>query len=339
MLRYFNQFGISPTFSLKYVLTFAAGTIFGFTYFHIWIDVSRWKSGNAFPTTDSRADYLYTRDVKKFQNNFKIYRGYLPIVYEVDRSVADVLAQRVRILCWVVTDPSGFDQAKAIKATWGQRCNALLFTSTKASKKLPTVMFNMTTDWGKTKQGLKYIYENYMDSADWILKVDVHHYVIVENLRHMLEPHSPDSPVYFGRQFHRHTTQGYMSGGAGYVLSRAALRRFVERGLNKPTLCRSDDGGLEDVELGICLKHSGVAAGDSRDRYGLGRFFPFDPATHIVKDLRDEEIRWYWEFSNISYPERIDCCSETTIAFHYVFRPFMYNYDYFLYNLHTRLIN
>ena len=73
-----------------------------------------------------------------------------------------------------------------------------------------------------------------------------------------------------------------MSGGAGYVLSREAVRRMVEDGLKDRTLCRSDAGGAEDVEIGRCLEHLDVKAGDSRDKEGRKRFFPFVPEHHLI---------------------------------------------------------
>jgi glycoprotein-N-acetylgalactosamine 3-beta-galactosyltransferase len=75
-------------------------------------------------------------------------------------------------------------------------------------------------------------------------------YAIVENLRYMLSAYNTSDPVYFGCRFKPYVKQGYMSGGAGYVLSREALKRFIEQALPSKTKCRQDHGGAEDVEIG-----------------------------------------------------------------------------------------
>lgn len=42
--------------------------------------------------------------------------------------------------------------------------------------------------------------------------------------RYMLQDKDPSAGVYFGRHFKPYVKNGYMSGGAGYVLSKEALK-------------------------------------------------------------------------------------------------------------------
>ena len=141
----------------------------------------------------------------------------------------------------------------------------------------------------------------FSDDADWFIKADDDTYMVVENLRYMLEPYDWRDPIYFGCKFKPYVKQGYMSGGAGYVLSKEAVRRFVTLGITDTTgvICRSDAGGAEDVEIGKCMQNLNVIAGDSRDSLGRGRFFPFVPEHHLMPGTISEDF-WYWKY--IYYP-------------------------------------
>ena len=66
----------------------------------------------------------------------------------------------------------------------------------------------------------------------------------------MLSAYNTSDPTYFGCRFELFVKEGYMAGGAGYVLSREALKRFVEQALPDEQKCRQDHGGAEDLEMG-----------------------------------------------------------------------------------------
>ena len=121
-------------------------------------------------------------------------------------------------------------RAAAVRDTWAKRCNKVLFVSDEDKATFPAIGFGTGKGRGhltaKTMRAFDYIYENHFDDADWFLKADDDTYVILENLRYLLSEYSPNDPIYFGYPFKVLVRQGYFSGGAGYVLSREALKRF-----------------------------------------------------------------------------------------------------------------
>nr|XP_016945542.1 glycoprotein-N-acetylgalactosamine 3-beta-galactosyltransferase 1 [Drosophila suzukii] len=252
-------------------------------------------------------------------------------------TVAEKLKKEVRILCWVMTNPTNHKvKARHVKRTWGKRCNILLFMSSGVDEELPTVKLNVGEGrenlWAKVKEAFKYVYKHHYNDADFFYKADDDTYAIIENMRYMLYPYNPETPVHFGFKFKPFVKQGYMSGGAGYILSREALRRFVVEGIPNPKMCLPGTVVNEDIEIGRCMEHLNVTAGDSRDQIGRGRMFPFVPEHHIIPAKYDKGF-WYWNYQFYKTDDGLDCCSDLAISFHYVAPNLMYVMDYLIYHL------
>ncbi|KAF7638929.1 hypothetical protein Mgra_00001451 [Meloidogyne graminicola] len=237
------------------------------------------------------------------------------------------ISKRIKILC-LITTIKDYHKSRAIhvKNTWAKHCNKFIFISSVNDYTLPSIKFNITEGreflWGKTKAAFQYAYDHYINKFDWFLKADDDTFVILENLRYMLMPHSSEEPIYFGCKFKPFVKQGYMSGGAGYVMSRKSLKLLVEEGFTNASACSEGSEGSEDAEIGVCLENVGVKAGDSRDALGRHRFMPFTPENHMNLKLAGEDF-WIWKYMYYNIEKDQKCCSEYAISFHYIRADFM----------------
>ena len=130
-----------------------------------------------------------------------------------DYSEANILRDKVRILCMVMTIHDGhYWKSKYLKDTWGKRCNKLLFMSDINDPRISAVKVDVEPGrdhlTAKTMKSFEMAYRKFSNAYNWFLKADDDTYIIVENLRYLLSTHSADEPVYFGHHFQFEVDQG-----------------------------------------------------------------------------------------------------------------------------------
>ena len=178
------------------------------------------------------------RNVSKYKTN-AYYCLPEPKRYSIQREEKGYLTPEVnktRILCWIMTTPDNIpERAKSVKDTSGKRCDILLFFSSKEDLSFPAIGLNVEEGrkrlYDKARASLEYIYNHYLNDADWFLKADDDTYAIIENLRFNQSKLNTSEPHYLGRIF---THDGIYNSGGGYVFSRETLRRF-KKALGEPS--------------------------------------------------------------------------------------------------------
>jgi len=95
-----------------------------------------------------------------------------PAVFDED-AVARSMSSAIRVLCLVVTTSEGVSRAASIKATWGRRCNDIVFMSDQGHDVIdgvPAVRVDSTSR--RTASAFDYVFEKHINDADWFLQVE-----------------------------------------------------------------------------------------------------------------------------------------------------------------------
>jgi glycoprotein-N-acetylgalactosamine 3-beta-galactosyltransferase len=180
-------------------------------------------------------------------------------------------------------------KATSVFATWAKDCDQFVFVAKLSDRKRKTPFFheeflipimepsNLDTEsyenlTSKVFNGLVDVYTEF-HGFDWYLKADDDTFVFVENLRDFLSDKNSSSPVSFGFDIlhaGKNPENTYHSGGAGYVLSREALKKFSST--LKANMSGCVNRGREDIDVSLCLRQIGVKQEKTIDTLGRQRF-------------------------------------------------------------------
>ncbi|KAL3874491.1 hypothetical protein ACJMK2_037500 [Sinanodonta woodiana] len=243
-------------------------------------------------------------------------------VFVRDSGAAD-LYKNVRVFCIILTMEKDIStKTSAVNNTWARRCNRHFFIMTTKLQKddiISSVYSDQRTNLiHKVRSAFEFIHDKYIDEVDWVFKADDDTYAIIENLRFLLSHYNASKPGYLGFIFDKYVTNGYMSGGAGYVISRQGIKQLVQSGIREnkcPVVTTKDNPELsEDLEIGRCLESNQVPRLNSRDVYGRDTFHPYPIEQHLFGSLPQYLYSWCKQ----PPVEGRNCCSQFTITFHYM---------------------
>jgi len=203
-----------------------------------------------------------------------------------------------RILCAVYTYEKRQEMATAVAETWGWKCDGFFAASTKTvsipydlSSMEPTTNLSSSyyaeglgsvdlphlgperydNMWQKTRSILSYMHDHYLDQFDFFFLSGDDTYVIVENLRRMIQYLGDvawNDPLHLGHWIPYGSDGSYFCGGGPwYVLNRRILEILIR-----------DVHSSEDRVLGQCLKNTvGIMGNHSVDAMNAQRFHGMDP--------------------------------------------------------------
>ena len=237
-----------------------------------------------------------------------------------------------RVLCMIYTmEENHATNIRAIRETWASGCDGFLAFSTANDTRIPAISLphdgpeaynNM---WQKVRSIWKFVGTHYLEDFDFFFQGGEDMFVLPQNLKDYLGslgPGAAEEDYFLGRRFKGYEPDNYFnSGGSGYALSRATLRKYINEGYDTIQCKRDMETSMEDVMIAECLRNLfGIGLTDTRDDELRERFHPFSPATHFNSDF---DV-WYIDF-NREWPLLLGekCCAPDSVSFHYIKKPAM----------------
>lgn len=196
-------------------------------------------------------------------------------------------------------------------------------------------------DAHKNLPGFKVLYDTYPD-ADWFIMIDDDTFVFFDNLKKYLSNFNSDQEYYIGSPNEFKGCDGvsefgkgplFAQGGAGIVLSRAAVKKMML--IVDDCILKYQDCWAGDIRTGLCLRDAGISIDQScgskfrlRKSCAAHRFFVDPPEGEVFFDdactepltfhhLNQVQIKNMYEFEMKHRNNRVNVNMEL-IAHHYL---------------------
>jgi glycoprotein-N-acetylgalactosamine 3-beta-galactosyltransferase len=240
-----------------------------------------------------------------------------------------------KIMCLVYTMADAHaNRIRGMRETWAGGCDGFLAFSTESDPRLPAISLEhegpeaYENMWQKVRSIWKFVGTHYLEDYDWFFIGGDDLFVMPYNLKTYLaslvhkDGTDPKSKEYFvGRRFNSGGHDYFNSGGAGYTLSQATLRKFLTV-MDDARHCSADKRtSMEDVMIARCLRHLDIQFTDTRDANGRERFHPFAPGSHLHwKPPGAGQPRDWYEDYNKEWGLLLgkDACAPDSVSFHYI---------------------
>ncbi|KAL7529918.1 hypothetical protein ACHAXR_005802 [Thalassiosira sp. AJA248-18] len=251
----------------------------------------------------------------------------------VNQNSIEVPAPKLMCLVYTMADAHS-NRIRAMRETWAGGCDGFLAFSTESDPRLPAISLEhegpeaYTNMWQKVRSIWKFIGTHYLEDFDWFFIGGDDLYVLPHNLKTYLaslthkDGTDPKSKEYFvGRRFNSGGNDYFNSGGAGYSLSQATLRKFLAAMDDARHCSAGAHTSMEDVMIARCLSYLGIQFTDTRDAKGRERFHPFAPGSHLhwKPPPPHGERDWYEDYNKEwGILQGKDCCAPDSVSFHYI---------------------
>ena len=132
----------------------------------------------------------------------------------------------------------------------------------------------------------KFAYDHYLNDFDFFHIGGDDHFVIVENLRHLiatgnhLGPWNQNAPLYLGGPLAIGRKRRYCQGGSGYTLNRVALKLLVEQLFDTADCWPHWQTSMEDTHVAKCFRSVRIQCMDTNDQLQESRYHTWHVDQH-----------------------------------------------------------